>query len=938
MSRRGFGYSHRVLGRTARWLAVGVLVLSQVALVLLGPAPAPARAEWIQGVTASAHHALDGYNYTNQELPLYSEEWNDYVSGAHGVVSLSHQIHGSRPPYFEACMDAPYGCNSASILVEANEAAGTLRLASSNSNWGLVLEGDDEIGNRSVLNRTPQARLQIDDAITLSAPATITLKGHLKGSVLASWFDYPECGSEVSFGTTLGFYHFDATNRQVWDGMYNKEIKNKESIDEDLSVEVSLPAGTTYFQAAMRSSAYAYASASNYPQNDPPYIDHCSESIKVRFGNTLGYEVEIPDGVTATSASGLLPIRVVGAPDVTPPDTAADLISAPNAAGWVFAEPNAAGWVAQDVTVSLMATDNPTGSGVKEVTYSATGAQTIPSTTVPGDSADIPVTAEGETTIAYFATDNAGNVEATKTLVVRLDETAPTGAVLINDGVESTNTASVTLGLTGDDGAGSGVTHMRFADTSAGLSAIPWVAFADSSPYALAGADGTKTVYAQFRDAAGNFSIVCWDDIVLNTTQVDTTKPTISAAISGGTQGDNGWYTSDVTVHFTCADNDGGSGIPDGACPVDEVLSDEGPAISSTAQTVTDAAGNVSDPSNVVVVEIDKTVPAGTISINDGAASTDTPDVTLGLTGDDGAVGSGVIQMRFADTSEGLNSAAWMAFAASSPYTLAGVEGTQPVYAQFRDAAGNVSGVYSDEIVVSATLDTTAPTITVSPVDLAVVPVGTAITFSAQDDESGLAPDSPAGSLDDGATTTTVPSGYQPPAGVYALVVTASDVAGNVASQTVRFTVYDPAGGFVTGAGFIDSPVGAYVADPSLAGRAFFGFVSKYLKGATVPTGRTAFEFKVANLDFHGTSFQWLVVNKAGNNAQFKGTGLINGQQAQDGQDFTFLIWATSSSPDTFRIKIWWEETSDSTVIEHVVYDNGAEQAIGGGSIMVHAK
>ena len=39
------------------------------------------------------------------------------------------------------------------------------------------------------------------------------------------------------------------------------------------------------------------------------------------------------------------------------------------------------------------------------------------------------------------------------------------------------------------------------------------------------------------------------------------------------------------------------------------LLSDEGTAVSATAQTVSDKAGNVSDPSNVVTVSIDKTDP-----------------------------------------------------------------------------------------------------------------------------------------------------------------------------------------------------------------------------------------------------------------------------------------------------------------------------------------
>ncbi len=69
---------------------------------------------------------------------------------------------------------------------------------------------------------------------------------------------------------------------------------------------------------------------------------------------------------------------------------------------------------------------------------------------------------------------------------------------------------------------------------------------------------------------------------------------------------------TNVTVHFTCSD--ALSGIPAGACPADQVLSAEGLAVSSTAQTVTDAAGNTSDPSNVVTVSINKTKPSITWS------------------------------------------------------------------------------------------------------------------------------------------------------------------------------------------------------------------------------------------------------------------------------------------------------------------------------------
>jgi hypothetical protein len=48
-------------------------------------------------------------------------------------------------------------------------------------------------------------------------------------------------------------------------------------------------------------------------------------------------------------------------------------------------------------------------------------------TSVAGSSAMLMITTEGVSTVTFFATDNAGNVEQpAKTLIVQLDETAPT--------------------------------------------------------------------------------------------------------------------------------------------------------------------------------------------------------------------------------------------------------------------------------------------------------------------------------------------------------------------------------------------------------------------------------------------------------------------------------------------------------------------------------
>lgn len=185
-------------------------------------------------------------------------------------------------------------------------------------------------------------------------------------------------------------------------------------------------------------------------------------------------------------------------------------------------------------------------------------------------------------------------------------------------------------------------------------------------------------------------------------------------------------------------------------------------------------------------------------------------------------------------------------------------------------------------------------------------------------------------------------------AGVYTVGATVKDDDTGSASQNFEFIViYDPSAGFVTGGGWIMSPSGAcklsWCTD-STTGRANFGFVSKYKKGATIPTGETEFQFQAGNLNFHSDSYQWLVVS--GCKAQYKGSGTINGVSG-----YGFLLTAydaqagsggscSGSTADRFRIKVW--RLSDSVI----VYDNRMSvsddidntdpQAISGGSVVVH--
>jgi len=107
--------------------------------------------------------------------------------------------------------------------------------------------------------------------------------------------------------------------------------------------------------------------------------------------------------------------------DTTPPVTTAAASRAPNGAGWNNS----------DVTFTLTSVDNPGGSGVKQIQWSLSGAQTG-SSTIPGSTTTVTISAEGTTILTYFSTDNAGNQEKPHSLTVQIDKTPPEVTVSTN--------------------------------------------------------------------------------------------------------------------------------------------------------------------------------------------------------------------------------------------------------------------------------------------------------------------------------------------------------------------------------------------------------------------------------------------------------------------------------------------------------------------------
>jgi hypothetical protein len=193
---------------------------------------------------------------------------------------------------------------------------------------------------------------------------------------------------------------------------------------------------------------------------------------------------------------------------------------------------------------------------------------------------------------------------------------------------------------------------------------------------------------------------------------------------------------------------------------------------------------------------------------------------------------------------------------------------------------------------------------------------------------------------------------------VVSVCVRGTDTAGKIGpSECVLLAVYDPNGGFVTGGGWINSPPGAYAPDGTLTGKASFGFVSKYPKGATVPQGNTEFQFQAADLNFHSVVYEWLVVSGA--KAQYRGCGTINGVgncSATSGPDqgYEFMLTAIDGNllggnpPDKFRLRIW-DRSQSTDGSSGLIYDNQVPGGsctdtsanatpctmIGGGSIQI---
>lgn len=252
------------------------------------------------------------------------------------------------------------------------------------------------------------------------------------------------------------------------------------------------------------------------------------------------------------------------------------------------------GWYTSPVDLSLQASDG-SGSGVAH-SYCVLDLFELEGQ-IPLCS---PMTAstDGQHFFVYYSQDVAGNNEPGKEVQFKIDQLPPTDNPQLTgtQGTKGWWTSDVSVAWNWSD-AGSGVDSNNCTQSD-GTSGEGNALEVDSSCSDLVGHTASDS----------------------KTFKVDKTAPTVSVApVPASPNGTNGWYTSNVTAHFTCADNL--SGVV--SCPADQLLSTESSSVSSTAVTIDDNAGNTSESSGTITVKIDKTAPTVAVTgVTDGAQYT----------------------------------------------------------------------------------------------------------------------------------------------------------------------------------------------------------------------------------------------------------------------------------------------------------------------------
>jgi peptidoglycan/xylan/chitin deacetylase (PgdA/CDA1 family) len=371
------------------------------------------------------------------------------------------------------------------------------------------------------------------------------------------------------------------------------------------------------------------------------------------------------------------------------------------------------GYYGGSVQVALNATDNPGGTGVREVRYTTDGSTPSASN---GSVYKGPFSLSTTTTVKYRAYDKAGNAEAAQSQLIRVDTTAPSTTIACNEAACSSGYYSdaVSIGLAATDTGGAGVDQIRY--TTDGSDPTPTNGQTYLGAFSLS---GTTTVKYRAYDSAGNP-----EPVQTQVIQIDTEAPTSTIACNAAPC-TNHTYTSAVAVGLDASDGLGGSGVAtirytiDGSDPTEThgniYLS---PFTFSLENTTTvkyrafDNAGNA-EPVNTALIHVDTSAPPTVALTSPTNGSTVNGPTTLSANVGDAAVTS----VDFAVDGGSVASDSTAPYSVAWDSTSVG-DGSHTITAHALDDANNEIGTDSVTVTVdnsgSPPPDTTPPASSIS--------------------------------------------------------------------------------------------------------------------------------------------------------------------------------------------------------------------------------
>ncbi|MCW4015028.1 MAG: PKD domain-containing protein [Candidatus Bathyarchaeota archaeon] len=397
--------------------------------------------------------------------------------------------------------------------------------------------------------------------------------------------------------------------------------------------------------------------------------------------------------------------------------------------------------------------------------------------TIRTDSTSIQYTydASGSYDVTLTVTDEHGFTSSTtKSVSVVQDETAPS---TVDDYEDLWYKANIPILLTASDQE-SGVAETYYRINGGATKTVS----ADGYPFITT--EGANNILEYWSvDVAGNEEPVN----TVSGIKLDKSSP-VSSINLDGTQGTDGWFTSDVTVSLLSSDavsevdrteyNLDNSAWDIYTAPF-EITDEEATVVYYRS---IDQAGNV-EATKTETVKLDKTVPFGSVLINDDATYTNLVSINLTLSGDDDV--SGISQMRFSNSD--IEWSSWETYSTSKAWTLVATGGTRTVYVQFKDNAGLVSESYTDTII----LDTTKPTADAGQDQT--VTVDMPVTFNASASSDNLAIVSYEWDFGDNSTGTGETTTHTYTAeGEYTVALTVKDASGNTGTHQITVTAKLP--------------------------------------------------------------------------------------------------------------------------------------------------